>query len=51
MNINCCVVSRVFFDRMKNIGIDNYDLTAENDKLYCEIVLQIKNCSNSNENQ
>ena len=42
MNIKCCLVSSVFFNRMKYIDIDNYDLTAENDKMYCEIVLQIK---------
>ena len=42
MNIKCCVVSSFFVNRMKNIDIDNYNLTAENDKLYCEILLQIK---------
>ena len=42
MKINSSVLSSVFFNRMKNIDINNYDLTAENDKLYYEIVLQIK---------
>ena len=42
MNINCCVVSSVFFNRMKYIVIDNYDLTAENDKLKMTNCIAIK---------
>ena len=42
MNTNCFGVSGILLYRMKHIDIDNYDLTAENDKLYYQIVLQIK---------